>query len=251
MAAWQPAVPHTYGALHEPGFSPTRGTARGKIIEKATFMKPVCESSRREHPSLDSVTFGTSGCTCSDDSDSRRTWVTPDGDILALFFYHKAPDLPVDARTPEELKAFYQGAVCSDRVRMIEFELAELERVPCVWMLLKVLREPHGATYLGSLTIPFESFSYVLKMQADEKGITGMRETALLFKAQSEGSVRFTADGELEGDFNPDDACFDSQFPDHPVSRLRRVFYGVRKSLRLSKEIKKKPHFPLPQNNVP
>jgi len=37
------------------------------------------------------------------------------------------------------------------------------------WMVLKIPRQPHGITYLGSLTIPFAEFSFVIKMQCDKE----------------------------------------------------------------------------------
>jgi len=40
--------------------------------------------------------------------------------------------------------------------------------------------------YLGSLAIPFAEFSFILKIQCAERGITGIRETFLLAQARNE-----------------------------------------------------------------
>jgi len=209
-------------------------------------MKSGRETVKHCHPSIKSVTFDESRYTFSKDSDVERHWFTPEGDAVGLFFHDRPPDLPGGVLTPDELKDYYQTAVCGERILMVEFDLVELAGVCCVWILLKLLQEPHGATYLGSLTIPFENFSYVLKMQTDELGITGLRETTLLLRGLGEGTVRFDADAKLNGEFNPYSAQFDSLFPDHPLSRLRREFAQIKKSLRVHRDVMKENPFPLP-----
>lgn len=101
-------------------------------------------------------------------------------------------------------------------------------------------------TYMGSLLIPFAAFWFIIKMQCDERGITGIRETALLLTAQQEGKVTITADDKLAGDWIPDDQRYDEKFPDHPVSRLRREFGRIRETLKIHHAFKNEKRFDLP-----
>ncbi len=43
--------------------------------------------------------------------------------------------------------------------------------------------------YIASITIPFENCSYVVKIQADEIGITGMRDALILDRLHKAGEV--------------------------------------------------------------
>jgi len=113
-------------------------------------------------------------------------------------------------------------------------------------MILKVPRQPHGMDYVGSLTIPFAEFSFVIKMQCEERGITGMREAALFLLTQKEGTVTLTPGGTLVGDWNTDDERHDASFPDHPVSRLRRNFSHIIHTLRIDEATQGRPRFELP-----
>jgi len=90
------------------------------------------------------------------------------------------------------------------------------------------------------------AFWFIIKMQCDERGITGIREAALLLTAQQEGKVTITPDGKVAGDWNPDDQRHDEKFPDHPVSRLRREFGSIKETLRIHDTIKHEKRFDLP-----
>lgn len=205
---------------------------------------------RKTKASLDSVSFDTTRYQFEGEVDGQRTWFTPEGDGIGLFFFPMPPDLPPGAQSSSELREFYRGLVCKDEVQMIEFRLLPVAGVSSIWMVLKIPAKPHGMTYLGSLTIPFAGFSFVVKMQCEEQGVTGLRETALFLKGQKEGSVTLGADGKFAGDWSPDDPRFDDMFPDHPLSRLRREFGHIVASLQIQEATKKERPFPLPQEAV-
>jgi hypothetical protein len=50
-------------------------------------------------------------------------------------------------------------------------------------------------TYVGSLTIPFLDFSFVIKVQCEEKGATGIREAVLLDRRLESGEMPSPSDG--------------------------------------------------------
>jgi hypothetical protein len=200
----------------------------------------------KPNASLDSLKFETVGYEFQGEADNRRTWFTPDGDGVGLFLFLKPPDLPTDAQTSAELQEFYRGRIGNDQVKIVEFRLQSVAGVNCVWMLLKIPRQPHGMDYLGALTNPFAEFSFVIKMQCEERGITGVREAALFLRSQQDGSVTLTPGGQLAGDWNPDDERHDSMFPDHPVSRLRRNFGRIIETLQIHEATKTEPRFELP-----
>src|SRR4029434_6511308 len=202
---------------------------------------------RKPKASLDSVSFDVTRYRFGGDDDGQRVWFTPDGDGIGLFFFPKRPDLPTQARTSLELEEFYRGRVCNDAVKMVEFRLSPVLGINSIWMILKTPQEFHGMTYLGSLTVPFADFSFVIKMLCEEQGITGIREATLMLKAQQEGTVTIADDGKVSGDWCPDNERYDTMFPDHPISRLRREFASVMATLQIEKTTRNEKPFELPR----
>jgi hypothetical protein len=129
---------------------------------------------------------------------------------------------------------------------MVEFRLLEVANVAAILMVLGIPQLSRAVIYVGSLTIPFAEFSFVIKMQCEERGTTGVREAVLLDKALGTGAVTFDAGGKLKGDLNSDDACHDNQFPNHPLSRLRREFALITASLQIQEATQTEKRFELP-----
>ena len=117
---------------------------------------------------------------------------------------------------------------------------------------------PSGMVYIGGITLPFRDFSYVLRTQCNEHGMTGVRDSAVFMAMMQSGEVEMDEAGHVKGwSQDPYDASasaqlmrnrsedekYDEQFPDHPLSRLRRILGQIRKSLRISSDVKAKPAF--------
>src|SRR5262249_1454768 len=108
--------------------------------------------------------------------------------------------------------------------------------------------QPSGRTYVGSLTVPFRDFSFVLKCQCAEGGPTGFKEALLLDRSLAAGEPMKIEDGQFHiPGWDPDAERYDAEFPDHPVARARRVLAHVAGSLVVADEIRKLPGFSLPQ----
>jgi hypothetical protein len=199
---------------------------------------------RGPRASLDCITFDEKRYRLRGHIGGCRAWSTPDGGGFGIYFFPKPPDLPLRVNSAAELHHFHSKRVPSGQIGIVEVELVHVDGVLSVWTIFKLPQKPHGITYLGSITIPFSEFSFVVKMQCEERGVTGVRETALLMKAQADGTITVGQKGEIIGNWNPDDKSYDSQFPDHPLSRLRRELKLLLPSLRINGQTKKeKQHF--------
>lgn len=182
--------------------------------------------------SLDAITFDASRYTVGREVDGCRTWFTPEGDGLGLYFFPTVPDLPRRVESAAALREFYLARYGGQALRVVEAEWIAIEGVRSVWTLMKVPQKPTGMTYLASITLPFAEFSFVLKLQCAEHGITGMREAALAMKAADEGRVTLGPDG-IVGEWDPDAPAHDADFPGHPVSRARREFALLQPTVRI------------------
>lgn len=142
---------------------------------------------------------------------------------------------------------------------MIEASVTVIDGCRAIRQCIKSPQQPTGMTYLGSLTLPFRDFSFVLKIQCEEHGVTSIREAVLLPEKLASGEVQLHPDGEgIEGWMkNPYDASrssglartladddeHDLRFPEHPLTRARRFLKAAEASISPTDAIKTAPPF--------
>jgi hypothetical protein len=202
-----------------------------------------------EHPSLSSVVFDTAGYQDVGVQDGKHIWHTPQGDGVGLFFFPIPPDLPMNACSEEELCQFFSSMMDGTESKLVELHLIAVDGQPSVQSIIKSPQQPTGMTYVGSIIVPFRDFSFVVKVQCQERGMTGMREAMILIEIWAKGGEDRDASG-LPVGFSPDDPKYDAKFPLHPLSRLRAVLRHIEKSMRLDATVKQLPSFGLPETSV-
>lgn len=175
----------------------------------------------------DPISFDTAGLTRA----GERRWRDGNGDRVCLSVFDMAPDLPVPL---EEIAALRAG----DAVRyaraggaLVECDPVAVHGLPALWQIVK-LRSPdrcRGLVYLGSLLVPRATRSAVLKVQCDERGVTGAREAMV---GSEVGPSLFYLYSPFRPGFDPrsvgglpnhvaDGREYDTQFPEHPLTRAR------------------------------
>lgn len=182
-----------------------------------------------------------------------RIWRNEAGDRLGLFYFDLPPDIPVDLAAIDELRRFFRRLVTQAGGGLVALDVVTLDGLPCIRQIVKQPQAGRGMSYVGTYTIPRRSFSYVVKLQCEERGATGLREAAVLEQALAEGRVTPGEDGEVTGwvadPYDPDfeaevlrnqaeDERYDADFPHHPLSRLRRGLKDVEASLSFAESIK-------------
>lgn len=141
-------------------------------------------------PSLEHVRFDTAGYEPRGDIDDHtRAWYSPDGDVLGVFLFLKEPDVP-RVSTLGELRRWHTERLRRVGGDSVELAIVSVDDVRALQTIVKVPQAPSGRTYLASLILPFAEFSFVLKVQCEEHGITGMREAMLLHDQVVDPDVR-------------------------------------------------------------
>jgi hypothetical protein len=199
-------------------------------------------------PSLDAVRFDTTGYAFQGEPlpGQVRVWHTPDGDSLGVYFFPVPPDLPANAASVDELAVFYDRLLGESGGKLVEVRVVVSGGCPTVRTILSVPQQPSGRTYVGSLTVPFRDFSFVLKCQCAEGGPTGLKEALLFARSRAANEPMQFKGGRFHiPDWNPDHPKHDAEFPDHPVARVRRVFDQVARSLVVTGEVRELPGFAL------
>lgn len=170
---------------------------------------------------------------------------------LSVNFIKMEPDIPT-LKDIEQIRNLYRKMVHEANGGIIEVELVELKTILCVRLLIKIPQSPTGMTYIGSLTIPFKNCSYVLKVQAFEVGITGMRDAVILDKLLAK-KVASLEKGVLKGWFfdpyeskpsgttllmnRSESLEYDADFPGHPLTRVREKLKIIESTIEFKKEI--------------
>ena len=214
-------------------------------------------------PSLDSITFDTTGLIPQGDMNGVRVWQTPEGNGLGLYYFPIPPDISADINSLASLNSFYGSQMAAANLTGISIKTLDIDECKFIKMIVRVPQQPLGMMYIGSLTLPFRDFSFVVKMQCSESGITGMRESLILNELLENGEVEFdNKSDEFEGwemplgtvnspswRINRAEAVeYDARFPNHPLSILRRTFDQIEKSIKVSDNVKREPRFSYPEN---
>lgn len=192
---------------------------------------------------LNQVSLGTEHFEHRGITNGCRYWYTREGDGVGLYYCGLPPDLPSKQKTTDAFISHYLARLSENG---IEASIESVAEMPAVMALVKVAQEPAGFAYLGSYTFPFRDSSYVIKIQCEERGTTGIREAILFDRHLSNGGTSLGNSGNISDDFSPDDAIYDDEFPDHPLSRCRRGLRYIKSSITFDDAVRQLPSFDLP-----
>ena len=202
---------------------------------------------------LDRVALGSENWREEATDNPVRIWRNDTGDGLGLFYFDLPPDIPVALGAIDELRRFFRMLVTDAGGGLVELDVVTLDGLPSIRQIVKLPQPGGGMTYVGTYTIPRLSFSYVVKLQCEERGVTGLRESAILDQALAQGRVALSKDEGMTGwaadPYDPEfeaevlrnqaeDERYDKDFPDHPLSRLRRGLRDVATSVSFAESIK-------------
>ena len=139
---------------------------------------------------------------------------------------------------------------------IVSVEPVTISSIKSIETIFKLQQKPTGMTYIASLTIPLRDFSFVVKFQCPEVGITGIRDAAIFLKLKPglkcgpNGAPHgwfkdpYAARYDSQARYNLSDAAqYDADFPDHPLSRARRHLGSLKTCLHVEKALADLPQF--------
>lgn len=175
------------------------------------------------------------------DRPECRMWRNTVPDLLALHWLPEPPDIP--AAGMSSLRAIHRGRVEEAGGGLVSFDLTVIRGVPSLRVVQKLPRATGGWLFVGSITIPFREFRFVAEVQSAERSPLGVRE-ACVFAAMLESGA------ELGRPCYPgawssasDEERWDRTFPDHPLSKVRRLLRWLEDSLDLDPAIVPRAYF--------
>ncbi|MFI2781341.1 hypothetical protein [Streptomyces sp. ALB3] len=160
-------------------------------------------------------------------------WLNDDGDVLSVHYFDLPPDLPAGLDDGPALRRTLTHRTARAGGGLIEASAKRLGGLPALRQILKLPlplplpRQPSGQVFIGSFTVPRKGCSTVVKVQAPERGMTGMREAVVMGEVGPEAYFRphpYAPDVQGGLPFHvADHAQWDAKFPEHPLSRVRRT----------------------------
>lgn len=182
------------------------------------------------------------------EEDSIIHWVNPEqGIALSLNYFYSKPDIP-SIKQVGRLRDYYRNQIVAHNGGLIQVDLIDLKRYPAIKTIFKIPQQPKGVVYLGSLTIPFRDRSYVIKIQALELGMTGVRDSVILDRFLREGNVNidnwsadpynstYTKGTRMNKSEAPE---YDVEFEDHPLTRVRKYISEIEENIVFKPELEK------------
>ena len=203
---------------------------------------------------IDSLQFDTADWQLLEQNQDEIVWQNDrDAAFVTLHYFSKPPDIPCALSNLGTLRDAYRQGVASVGGGLVHAEVIKLKQLDCVDILLKVPQEPSGMTYISSMTFPFAQFSYVIKIQAEEMGMTGFRDSVVAAMLMEQGEDLMNPNVENPGGWfsDPYDPAFkgpvlrnksdseeyDEQFAAHPLSRVRRILRSIKETLNPSEDL--------------
>lgn len=183
------------------------------------------------------------------------------GDVLTINYFAAVPDIEAPIDDLDALRAFYRRMTEANGLAMVETELAQLTTLCSVRTLFKVrMYQSRGFAFIGSFTLPLADRSYVIKVESVEQGVTGVREAAIMVLVGPPAIDEVTGEliGWAQDPYDPshraefmrnqaDDPKFDAQFPDHPLSKVRRYLAELESNVRVDPSIRGLQPFSYPE----
>jgi hypothetical protein len=204
-------------------------------------------------PLLEYIKFDTVGLKFHSETNRvLKVWTNEQADVVTLNLFQAPPDIRVPLSNLEGLQQMYREQVTAAKGGLIEVSTLEISGILCIKTIFKLPQKMAGVAYVAAITVPFKDFSFVLKITSQERGFGSTRETRILEQRRlallEKGETRDAMDGWNADPYDPnfksellmtfaENQIFDSDFPDHPISRARFWIEKFQKTLTLEKSL--------------
>ena len=212
---------------------------------------------RRNKANINSLRIPNFDWPLSKEDKGVKQWMNLEQTMaLSLNFFNAKPDIPL-MRDVDQLRAFYRDQIVQQNGGLLQVDTLDVKGYKLVKTIFKIPQEPTGISYLSSLTIPFQKFSFVIKIQAPELGTTGIRDSVVVSKflnQREDSGGKSGYDGWFRDPYSPEfkggtlmnkseEEIHDADFPDHPLSKVRKMIEQIQREVEFGSELEKAKKF--------
>jgi hypothetical protein len=186
-----------------------------------------------------------------------RTWFDPrTGDQVSLTYIGLVPDIPAPMDDLPLLRRKLAEET-AETGSIIEAHVVSLDGEPTLFQLIKlpIPGQDTGLAFIAAFTVPRDRCSAVLRVQCAEVHMTGRRESTVAAQVGFENCFPphpYAPDVHGQLPYNvADEAMWDPQFPDHPLTRARTWAQRTLATARLDPRFKALPPFQVQPQAAP
>ena len=193
----------------------------------------------RPKPTIDSITFQTENWELKEESNNHRAWLANAHDPVLLRYFPKPLQYPYNYSDLEAARQFYTTQAIKNGGVMLSVDFVHRGGVDWVKGVFKY-RSPQPESmamyFVGILAALFRKFSFQINTESLEMPPTGMREAAVTVlknepPATEQEPVFVENVSELFAQMRnkpvvkliADEEEYDTEFPDHPLSKVRSL----------------------------
>jgi len=198
--------------------------------------------------SIKSVSIPDFGWLKVTEEDGIIMWGNPERTaVVSINYFNEVPNIP-SVRDMNVQRSYYRNLINESNGGLLAAELYQAQEFDVIKTIFKFPRQPKGMQYLGSLTLPFSTCSFVLKVHAIEAGMTGFRDAMVADELLRGGNFDLADwdcdpyDKELKTGLlmNLSEAeKYDVKYPDHPLSIVRDLLNRIEKGFQADPALKK------------
>ena len=207
----------------------------------------------RKESTINSISIPDFGWKKEKSTKNLKRWINLEQPIsLSLNYFDSEPDLP-SSKEINTIRAFYRGQIIQHNGGLIQVDYTDLDDYKAIRTVFKIPQEPEGMVYLASLTIPFKTCSYVIKIQAPEIEMIGSRDSIISDRLRQEGIITTGESGLQNWISDPyhktfekgtlmnksEEAVYDVEFEDHPLTQARKLITQIENKIEFKAELKK------------
>ena len=208
---------------------------------------------KRKKGDINSISIPNLGWEQKKNDDKIIQWTNPEGNIvLSINYFDSKPDLP-SLKQINTVRHFYREQIVEHEGGLIEVNLSKCKDHKAIRTIFKIPLKTSGVIYLASLTIPFRYSSYVIKIQASETGVTGIRDSVVSNRLLNRGEITVGENGFIDWDYDPyhstfnegtlmnksEEIKYDADFKNHPLSIARKLLSQIENGIVFKPEIEK------------
>ena len=206
---------------------------------------------KRKKGTINSIVIPDFGWKQKKNEETIIQWANPDETlVLSINFFASKPDLP-SLKQINTVRHFYREQIVEHDGGLIQADLTKCKNHKAIQTIFKIPLKTSGVIYLASLTIPFRYSSYVIKIQASETGIIGLRDSVVADRLLRKGEITVSENGydnwssdPYHSSFNEgtlmnksEEAIYDIDFDNHPLTEARKLLSLIKSEIEFKPEI--------------
>ena len=204
------------------------------------------------------IEFDTTGLELKQDDANCRLWVAP-GPTLVQQTLIMPADFSCDLRNPAGFREELQKQAQSMGSALIQCDFTKVQGLGAVCLISKFWSAPvptdpnMGKDYNGAWFFPLAEGCFYIRVAAQEQSMTGVRESMVTMLLHKQGKLDLpkasrpaSAGDDLGAAMKKqalvpspsDDEQYDVDFPEHALTRVRRLLKHIGGTLTLAPELK-------------